>query len=126
MHAQSGLYLRCHMQSQACGDGWVRQRCRVSCVIGGPTEIGLHWARPPFLATGKDTEGICFLLFLHCHSFSSFSHVPLFHLLYCFFYLSFPFLWETTQSDLQEDVSLNPNTINTVRLVSLMVPCGQV
>ena len=32
---------------------------------------------------------------------SSFSSVPLFNLLYYFFYLSSPFLWETTQNDQQ-------------------------
>ena len=42
-----------------------------------------------------------FLLFLYFHSFSSFAFVPLFHLLYCLFYLSSSFLWEMTQNDPQ-------------------------
>ena len=53
-----------------------------------------------------------FLLFLHFHSCFSFFPVPLFHLFYSLFYLFSPFLWEMTQNDPQNDVSLNPNTIN--------------
>ena len=65
--------------------------------------LAYSWARPAILAAGKGRVGMfLFLLFLHCHSFSSFSPVPLFHLLYYLFYFSSPFLWETTQNDPQE------------------------
>ena len=60
------------------------------------------WARPAILVVGKGRGGMfLFLLFLHFHSCSSFFPVPLFHLLYSFFYLFSPFLWETTQNDPQ-------------------------
>ena len=88
---------------------------------GRPTDIGLQlggavyltspgvqlilaysWARPAILVVGKGRGGMfLFLLFLHFHSCSSFFPVPLFHLLYSFFYLFSPFLWETTQNDPQ-------------------------
>ena len=42
-----------------------------------------------------------FLPFLHFHSCSSFFFVPLFHLLYYFYYLFSAFLWEMTQNDPQ-------------------------
>ena len=67
-----------------------RQKCRVSCVTDASKLIlALSWARH----AGKGRGGIfLFLLFLHFHSISSFSPVPLFHLLYCPCYLSCPFL----------------------------------
>ena len=70
---------------------------------GRPTDIGFHLVRPATLVAGKG-RGVMFLflLFLHFHSCSSFSPVPLFHLLYYLFYLFSPFLWETTQNDPQE------------------------
>ena len=49
-------------------------------------------------------------MFPHFHSF--FSPVPLFQLLYYFFYLCSSFLWETTQNDPQGLTSLNRNTIH--------------
>ena len=67
---------------------------------GRPTDIGL-WARPATFAAGKGKKGgavFLLLLFLHFHSFSSFSHVPRFQL---FYYLSSPFLRETTQNGQQ-------------------------
>ena len=71
---------------------------------GRPTDIGLQLGKACYLSLAAG-EGkgrmFLFLLFLHFHSFSSFSSVLLFHLLYCLFYLSSPFLWETTQNDPQ-------------------------
>ena len=65
------------------------------------TDIGLQLARPAILAASIGRGVVCFFpLFLHFHSFSSFSPFPLFHLYYPF-YLSSPFLWETTQNDPQ-------------------------
>ena len=49
---------------------------------------------------------------VHFHSFSSFSPVRLFHLLYYLFYLPFPFLGDDTKWPTRVDVSLNPNTVN--------------
>ena len=79
--------------------------------------IDLHKRMLPASAGADLAAGDCrwgmflFLLSLHFHSFSSFSPVPLFHLLYYLFYLSppfsfsvpsiSPFLWETTQNDPQ-------------------------
>ena len=69
---------------------------------GRPTEIGLSWASPAVLAEGKGRGGMFLCpLFLHFYSFSSFSPVPLFHLLCYLFYFSSPFLWEMTQNDPQ-------------------------
>ena len=60
------------------------------------------WASPAVLVAGKGRGGMfLFPLFLHFHSCSSFFNVPLFHLFYYLFYLSSPFLWETTQNDPQ-------------------------
>ena len=62
--------------------------------------LAYSWARPAILVAGKSRGGMFFfLLFLHFQSCSSFFPVPLFHLLYCLFYLFSPFLWETTQND---------------------------
>ena len=83
-----------------------------------PTDIGLQMGKAcyPCSSKGRGGEGggYFYFLFLHCHSCFSFFPVPLFHLLYYLIYLFSPFLWETTQNDLQgqDDVSLNPNTIN--------------
>ena len=64
--------------------------------------LAYSWARPAILVVGKGRGGMfLFLLFLHFHSCSSFSPVPLFHLLYSIFYLFSPFLWETTENDPQ-------------------------
>ena len=64
--------------------------------------LAYSWARPAILVVGKGRGGMfLFLLFLHFLSCSSFFPVPLFHLLYSFFYLFSPFLWETTQNDPQ-------------------------
>ena len=61
--------------------------------------LAYRWARPAILAAGKGRGGMfLFLLFLHFHSCSSFFPVPLFHLFCYLFYLSSPFLWETTQN----------------------------
>ena len=89
--------------------------------LGRLTDIGLQLGKfkPAILVAGKGRGGMfLLLLFLHFHSCSSFFPVPLFHLFYYLFYLFSPFLWETTQNDLQNlrvDVSLNPNTINQFR-----------
>ena len=83
-------------------DGWGKG---VVCLAspGRPTDIGLQMGKASILAAGKGIGGMfLFPLFLHFHSFTSFSPVPLFHLLYYLFYLSSPFLWDTTQNDPQE------------------------
>ena len=78
--------------------GWVRQRPHWSVQL----RLADSWARPTIFAVGKGRGGIfLFLLFLHFHSYSSFSTVPFFHLIYYLFYLSSPFLWEMTQNDPQ-------------------------
>ena len=87
----------------------VRQRC---CVRhrGVQLILAYSWTRSAILAAGKvegrggggGEEGggggriFSILLFLHFHSVSSFSPVPLFHLYYLFC-LTSPYLWETTQ-----------------------------
>ena len=48
--------------------------------------LAYSWARPAILVAGKDRGGM--FLFLHCHSCSSFSPVPFYHL----FYYSISFL----------------------------------
>ena len=53
-------------------------------------------------AVGIEGAGcLLLILFLHVHSFSFFSPVPLFHLIYYLSNLSSPFLWEKTQNDPQ-------------------------
>ena len=78
---------------------------KVLCILhhwGVQLILAYSWARPAILVVGKGRGGMfLFLLFLHFHSCSSFFPVPLFHLLYCLFYLFSPFLWETTQNDPQ-------------------------
>ena len=65
---------------------------------GGPKILAYRWARPAILVADKGRGGIfLFLLFLHFHSFCSFSPVPLFHLLYFLFYLSSPCLGDDTK-----------------------------
>ena len=64
--------------------------------------LASSWAWPAIFVAGKGRGvSFLFLLFLHCHSCSSFFPVPLFHLLYYSFYLFSPSLWETTQKDSQ-------------------------
>ena len=93
--------------------GWLGV-AKVSCILrhrGVQLILAYSCSRPAILIAGKGRGGMfLFLLFLHFHS--SFFPVRLFHLLYYLFYLFSPFLWETTKNDQQEDVSLNPNTIN--------------
>ena len=84
--------------------GWLGG-VKVLCILhhrGVQLILAYSWARPAILVAGKGRGGMfLFLLFLHFHSCSSFFSVPLFHLLYCLFYLFSPFLWETTQNDPQ-------------------------
>ena len=84
--------------------GWLGG-AKVLCILhhrGVQLILAYSWARPAILVAGKGRGGMfLFLLFLHFHSCSSFFSVPLFHLLYCLFYLFSPFLWETTQNDPQ-------------------------
>ena len=92
--------------------GWLGE-AKVSCILhhrGVQLILAFNCARRATLAAGGG-RGRMFLLllFLHFHSFSSFSHVPLFHLIY---YLPSPFLWMTTKWPTRVDVSLNPNTVN--------------
>ena len=70
---------------------------------GAQLILAYCWARPAVLAAGKKRGGmLLFLKFLYFLLFSSFFPTPLFHLLYyLFFYLSSPFLSETTQNDPQ-------------------------
>ena len=86
------------------GRGW-SGGAKVLCILhhwGVQLILAYSWARPAILVVGKGRGGMfLFLLFLHFHSCSSFSPVPLFHLLYSLFYLFSPFLWETTQNDPQ-------------------------
>ena len=94
--------------------GWLGE-AKVSCILRHRSIqliLAYSWTRPAILAAGKGRGGgmFLFLLFLHCYSFSFFPY--LFLLLYYLFYLSSPFLWETTQNDPRVDVSLNPNSIN--------------
>ena len=94
------------------GSGWVRQRCRVSCVTGASNWYWLTIVQGLLSLQQVKVEGECFYFFC----FFTFIHFPLsslslsflFHLLHYLFCLSSPFLWETTE----DDVSLNPNTIN--------------
>ena len=89
-------------------------KAKVLCILhhwGVQLILAYSWARPGILAAGKGRGGMfLFLLFLHFHSFSSFSPVPLFHLLDYAFYLSSLFLWEKTKWPTRVDVLLNPNT----------------
>ena len=76
---------------------------------GCPTEIGLQLGKAYYSLQKVRVEGVFFISSLYFRLFSSFSPVPLFHLLY---HLSSPFLWETTQNDQQGlTCRLNPNTI---------------
>ena len=85
--------------------GWVRQRCRVSCVNGASSWYWLTVGQGLLSLQQVRVEGVVlFLLFLqhfYFHSFSSFSPVSLLYLLYYLFHLSSRFLWEMTQKDPQ-------------------------
>ena len=59
-----------------CGEGIV-----YLASLGRPTYVGLQLGKTCIFVAGKGRGGIIFLLFLHFHSCSSFSPVPLFHLL---------------------------------------------
>ena len=77
--------------------GWVRQRCCVFYVTGASNWYWLTGGQGLLSLLQVKVEGecfyfFCFFTFIHF----LFSPVPLFHLLYYFFYLSSPFLWETT------------------------------
>ena len=82
--------------------GWVKQRCHVSYVTGASNWYWLT-ARQGLLSLQQvRIEGEClyfFYSFIFIHY--PFFPVPLFYLLYYLFYLFSPFLWETTQNDLQ-------------------------
>ena len=81
--------------------GW-SSVAKVSCILGVQLILAYSWASPAILLAGKGRGGMfLFLLFLHFHSCSSFLPVLPFHLLYCLFCLSSPFLCETTQNDPQ-------------------------
>ena len=77
---------------------------KVSCILrhrGIQLILAYSWARLAIFVAGKGWWE-CFFFFCFfpfCHSCSSFFPVLLFHLLYYFFYLFSPFLWETTQND---------------------------
>ena len=66
---------------------------------GQPTDIGLHLGKLGLLSLQQvRVEGECYyFLFLNFHSFSSFTPVSHFQLLYFLFYLFSAFLWETTK-----------------------------
>ena len=90
---------------------------KVSCILchrGVQLILAYSWARPAILVAGKGREVMfLFLLFLHCHSCSSFFPVPLFHL-FCYLFCRFfsHSLGDDTKWPTRVDVSLNPNTIN--------------
>ena len=83
--------------------GWLGE-AKVLCLLhhwGVQLILTCSWARPAILAAGKGrgVEGECFYFFCFFTVIHfPFSSIPLFHLLY---YLSSPFLWETTQNDPQ-------------------------
>ena len=77
------------------GEGWgmwfgkAKEFCSF-CHRGVQLILAYSWARPAVFATGKGRgEMMLFLLFLHFLLFPSFFPIPLFHLLYCLFYLFF-------------------------------------
>ena len=63
--------------------GWGKVSC-ILCHRVVQLSLAYNWASPAILAAGKVRRRgmFLFLLFFRFHSFSSFSHVPLFHLLY--------------------------------------------
>ena len=80
---------------------WMSVDC-ILCHRGVQLILAYRWTRPAILVVGKGRGGMFLvLLFLPFHSCSSFFPVPLFHFLYCLFYLFSPFLWEMTQNDPQ-------------------------
>ena len=81
--------------------GWLGG-AKVSCILchrGVQLILAYSWARPAILVAGKGKGGM--FMFLHFRSSSSSFPAPLFHLLYCLFYLFSPILWEMTQNDPQ-------------------------
>ena len=75
------------------GFWWWLGGAKLSCILhhrGVQLSLAYSWAWPAILVAGKcrgeggggGGEMFLFLLFLHFHSFSSFSPVPLCHLLY--------------------------------------------
>ena len=84
------------------GDNNIMERgsgvAKVSCILhhrGVQLILVYSWARPAVLVADKGRGGMfLFFLFLHFHPCSSFFPVPFFHLLYSFFYLFSPFLWD--------------------------------
>ena len=87
------MCVKLYQQSESSNvGGWVRQRCRVSCVVYRGVQLILAYslARPATLAAdGGKGEMFLLLLFLHFYSFFSFYPIPLFHLYYLV-YLSSP------------------------------------
>ena len=82
--------------------GWLGET-KVSCILRHRCVqliLAYSWERSAILAAGKGRGGM-FLFFLFLHFHFPFFPGPLFHLLYYLFYLSSPFLWETTQNDPQ-------------------------
>ena len=81
---------------------WLSE-AKVLCILrhwGVQMILAYTWGRPPVLAAGKGRGGM-FLFFSFTFIHFPFSPVPLFHLLFCLFYLSSPFLLETIQNDPQ-------------------------
>ena len=97
-------------------NSWGRPANLVSCILlhrGVQLILANSWGRPANLAVGKSRGGggggiFLFLLFLHFHQVSSFSPVPLFHLLYYLFYL---LLFSGTQHKMTYKGWLNQDTI---------------
>ena len=69
--------------------GWLGEAKVSSISIHWGVQLRLvySWAMPAILAAKGRGGILLFLLFLHCHSFSSFYPVPLFHCLYYLFSL---------------------------------------
>ena len=94
---------------------------KVLCILhhwGVQLILAYSWARPAILVVGKGRGGMfLFLLFLHFHSCSSFFPVPLFHLLYSLLSLFSLSPGDDTKWPSRVDVSLNPNTIKSTKIV---------
>ena len=79
--------------------GWVRQRCCVSYITGASNWYWLAVGQGLLSLQQVRVGGECFYFFCFFTVIHfPFSSIPLFRLLY---YLSSPFLWETTQNDPQ-------------------------